>query len=172
MPFFFLFFFCPSHPAQFKDPFRAKAGLRDRRGERGDRAWKWLMIINCISTGSSARHLPPVASAAAWLALITLRSGCVRVWGAEALCCCKMSQNYYTLLCVRRQSMTLLVFKPASVFQTPLGQNCLPHSVARGPPPPTAESLCSLWLILRLCATASSLHRLPCAHSAPFPSPR
>lgn len=105
---------------------------RDREGERGDCRWKWLTIINCISTGSSAHHLPPVGNAPAWWSNHPLLSK-YKGLRDRRLGCCKRCKNYNALLRVNTKGMASFVFKLASVFQTPFGHNCLPQSVARRP---------------------------------------
>lgn len=79
-----------------------------------------------------------------------------------------MGKNYYIFLRAHKQSTTTLVFKVASIFQTPLRQNCLPHSIARRPPSRTAEPLCTLWMILPLCTTSLQL-RPPLRPFCTFP---
>lgn len=99
---------------------------------------------------------------------------CKALRSGSPLCCSNTKNNYYTLLCTHAQRMTTLVFKLASVFPTALRQNCLPLSVARRPPPLTAEPLCSLWMIFPLCATASSFHSpppSPSVHTLHLPTP-
>jgi len=140
--------FCPSHSPQ-----------RDWEGERGC-GWKRLLIINCISIGYLfiIYHL--------WGMLLLDGSNHPRLsqkegWEAEALCCCSASTNCDAFLCMHTQSTATSVFKLASVFLTPLGQNCLPHSVARRPRPSPQQSLCRPWMMFPLlCTTASAVHNL------------
>lgn len=92
--------------------------------------------------------------------LITLFAGNVNLWEAVALCCLQdEGELLYTSVRARTRCVTALVFKPAAVFQKPLGQICLPHSAARRPPPLAAEPLCSLRTILP--ARSPRLQRAP-----------
>lgn len=163
------FFFLPQSLSASQSSSLNKGGVE---GWRTPWLWLWLEVIydhklhfyrvTCSSFATCGERC-------CMTGLITLFAGNVNLWEAGALCCLQdESELLQSSVRARTRCMTALVFKPAAVFQKPLGQICLPHSAARRPPHLSRLSLSAVCgrYCLRL-PLASSVRRLLCAHSAP-----
>lgn len=98
--------------------------------------------------------------------LITLFLVNVKVWKTEAPCCCKMEELLHSSVRAHTKHDSISIQTSLRVSDTPWTELSASLCCTQTPPP-TAEPLCSLWMILPQCTTASSFDCLPCAHSAP-----